>query len=74
VQEFANADNDHASIVLGAVVVFEVTRFDDSGDQTYRITYTIPSDQTSMAAAIGLLDAGLHMVREDALTGDGDDE
>ena len=73
VQAFANEDEDSASIVLGAVLVYEVTRFEDDGDQTYRITYTIPSEQTSMSAAIGLLDAGLHMVRRDAIDGEEDD-
>ena len=72
VQSFVNEDEGEAAVVLGVVVVYEVTRFTDDGDQTHRICYTIPQE-TAMASAIGLLDAGLHMVRADAL-GDGDED
>jgi hypothetical protein len=73
VQDFVNATEDHPSLVVGAALVYEVTQFEDNGDQTYKITYTIPSEQTSMAAAIGLLDAGHDMVKSDALDGDDED-
>ena len=66
VQAFANEDEDEAVIVQAAVVVYEVTRFTEDGDQTHRICYTVPRE-TAMSATIGLLDAGLHMVRADAV-------
>lgn len=73
VQEFINATEDHASLVAAAVVVVELVRFDERGQELRRITYTTPGHGASLSGSIGLLDAGLHILRHDALDDDADE-
>jgi hypothetical protein len=67
VQNFVNAETEDASVVTGMVVVYEVVRFDEAGDELRSIGYTVPGGSASMSGSIGLLDAGLYMVRRDAI-------
>jgi hypothetical protein len=67
VQNFVNAETEDASVVTGMVVVYEVVRFDENGDELRSIGYTVPGGSASMSGSIGLLDAGRYMVRRDAI-------
>lgn len=69
-QAYAVDAEDAAVLVTAAVVVLEVVRMDDDGHPIRRILYTIPDDSTTMAAALGLLEAGQHYVRRDLFSED----
>lgn len=73
VREFTNATNPAgAAVVVGFVVVLEWLRFDDDGDELHAIDYACHGG--GMATTLGLLDAGLVMVRRDVIADDQDDE
>lgn len=57
-------------IVVASVVVMEVMRVDDDGDTVRSITYGVPDDGTTLAACLGLLEAGQHYVRRDLFVDD----
>jgi hypothetical protein len=73
VQAFASAQCEDDALVTQAVVVYEVTGFTADGEQWRRITYSVPTDNFSLSGAVGLLDVGLHVVRQDVLSSDDDD-
>jgi hypothetical protein len=73
-QGFVNEDEGEAAIISGSVVVYELVRFDDDGNEMRRICYTIPGPGSSLSGSLGLLDAGLHLVRRDALGDDSGDD
>lgn len=55
VKEYMNAmEPDGQSLMMGATVVYETTRFDDEGEQIYSVQHVI-LDPGSLAHACGLL-------------------
>lgn len=67
VQRFIATTEDEAALVVAAVLVVELATYGDNGEQLRRITYSTPSDLYSLSGTLGLLDAGLHIVRQDTL-------
>jgi hypothetical protein len=66
VQAFATAEAGEDVLVTQALVIYEITGFDD--DLPWRrVAYTIPTDNFSVSGAIGLADAGRLLTRRDGL-------
>lgn len=75
VQRFIAATEDDPAVVTAAVLVVELARYDDDGEELRRITYTTPSDLASLSSTLGLLEAGRHIVVRDIVAFDeGSDE
>lgn len=72
IQALINAIEDEPSLLDSAVVVFEAVSFGDDGETERRISYTVPTDNFSISATLGLLEAGKFYIRRDTL-GDGDE-
>lgn len=53
--EYTKATDPEAHLFLGGTVVFETTKFDDEGHQTYYTGHVI-LDPSSLSHAVGLLD------------------
>lgn len=73
IQGLVNAIEDEPHLLDSAVVIWEAVSYSDDGEPQRCIRYAVPTDNFSMSAALGLLEAGKHYIRRDAL-GIGDDE
>lgn len=72
VEEYSRATEDSPHIILGATVVFETSIFDDEGDQLYDVKHVI-LPPSSLAHAVGLLDAARDRLKNYINTPDKDD-
>jgi hypothetical protein len=73
IQALVNAIEDEPHLLDCAVVIWEAVSFAEDGETQRCIRYAVPTDNFSMSAALGLLEAGKHYIRRDAL-GIGDDD
>lgn len=67
IQELANELADEPELIDQAIVVWESVSFADDGETQRCIRYTVPTDNFSLSGAIGLLEAGKHYVKRDAI-------
>lgn len=68
IQAHASAQADEGNpLVTQAVVVYETVALDDDGTPMRRISYTVPTENFSVSGAVGLIEAGGHYLRRDAL-------
>lgn len=72
VQEFANATAEQAVLVDTCVVLWEQVSYDEDGEIGRRVRYTVPTDNFSLSAVLGLCAAGSYFLRQQALGDDGD--
>jgi hypothetical protein len=71
-QEHVNAQEDDG-LVVQAVIVYETVNIEEDGETVRRVAYTIPTDNFAISGALGLCDAGRHLIRRDALGSSEDD-
>lgn len=74
VQTFANARADQPVLVDSALVVWEQVGYAEDGEPQRQILYAVPTDNFSLSASLGLLEASREYVRRDILGERGDDD
>lgn len=70
IQNFINVHSDQPMMLDQAVVVWEEVGFDENGVAVRGTQYCIPTDNFSMAMAIGLCDIGGAKIRRDLIAVD----
>lgn len=70
IQNLINSIEDEPALLDSAVVVWEAVSFDEDGETQRRISYSVPTDNFSISAALGLIEAGGYYIRRDALSDD----
>lgn len=72
IQEFALTRTEEPCLIDVAVVAWEAVSYDEDGDVQRQIRYAIPTDNFSISAVLGLLDAARTLVRHDTLPSEED--
>lgn len=67
IQNYAVVRGERNCIVTEAVVVYEEMLMDDEGTAMRAINWTIPTDNFSLAGAVGLLDMGAEYIKRDLI-------
>lgn len=65
IQEFVTSLHDEAVMVTGSVVTWESTAYHDDGTIGRRVSYSCPTESTSMAQALGLTVSGQRQIERD---------
>lgn len=67
IQNYATIRGNRNCVVTEAVVVYEEMVFDDDGEAMRAVNWSIPTDNFSLAGAIGLLDLGAEYIKRDLI-------
>ena len=65
-QRFVNSEEGQASLLRGAVILWESMSYDDDGEPLYTVSYRAVAG-ASMAAAIGIIDLGKEVAVADVM-------
>lgn len=65
IQHYINEHSDRPTMLDQAVVIWEEVGFDDDGEPFRMVNWTIPTDNFSLAMAVGLCDLGRAYIQRD---------